>query len=213
MPRMKGVIAMDMYVSDTHFGHSGILAECRPQFKTVDEMDATIIDNINRKMKRNDTLYIIGDFIFRTKRSPIEYLEAIKPKKILILGNHDRDWLRHLTDEEVGHYFLAVYQQHFVKKHGIELHFNHFPQLAWNRSHFFAQSFSICGHIHNARDTSIASQLFPGVKCQFNAGVDINNFEPVTFEELVYNNTLFYERTYTDTEEEMLRASITKLMS
>lgn len=203
---------MEMYIADTHFGHQNILEECRPQFQSVEEMDATIIENINRKMKKNDTLYIVGDFTFRSKRSPIEYLQAIKPKKVLIVGNHDRDWLKHLSAEEIEQNLQGVYQQYVVKKNGIELHFNHFPQLAWNRSHFFAQSFSICGHIHNARDTSIAARLFPQIKCQFNAGVDVNGFEPVTFEELVANNTSFYLRTYTREERELLTQSIDKVM-
>lgn len=203
---------MDMYIADTHFGHQNILEECRSQFQSIEEMDATIIENINRKMKKSDTLYIIGDFMYRSKRSPIEYLEAIKPKKILVAGNHDRDWLKHLSKEEIEQYFLGVYQQYATKKNGIELHFNHFPQLAWNRSHFFAQSFSICGHIHNAKDTSIAAKLFPQVTCQFNAGVDINHFEPVTFEELVANNTSFYDRTYSAEEQALLKKATEKVM-
>lgn len=202
---------MELYIADTHFGHTNILSQCRPQFASIEEMNRTIIDNINRKMTRKDLLYILGDFSFRSQTPPTEFLEAIKPKKILILGNHDRDWLKHLSPEEIDRYFVGVYPQYSVKKNGIELHFNHFPQLAWNRSHYFAQSLSICGHIHNARTSTIAAQLFPLVKCQFNAGVDINHFEPVTLAELVANNTAFYERVYTDEEWEALQMTIEKL--
>jgi len=199
---------MEMFIADTHFGHASIITECRPQFRTIEEMNGHIIENINRRMTKNDILYIIGDFSYRSKVLPTEFLEAIKPKKILIKGNHDRDWLKRLTEEEIKRYFIGVYSQHSIKRNGIELHFNHFPQLAWNRSHFFAQSFSICGHIHNARVGTVAAELFPHVKCQFNAGVDVNNFEPVTFEELVLNNTAFYARSYTDEEQELLSASV-----
>ena len=90
---------MDYYIADTHFGHEQILNECRPQFKTIDEMDEFIINNINKKMTKKDTLYIVGDFSYRSKKSPIEYLETIKPKKVLILGNHD-EWFNKLTEEE-----------------------------------------------------------------------------------------------------------------
>lgn len=199
---------MEMFISDTHFGHESILSECRPQFRTVEEMNEHIIENINRRMNRNDILYILGDFSYRSKTPPTEFLEAIKPRKVLIKGNHDRDWLRKLSEEEIKHYFIGVYSQHSIKRNGIELHFNHFPQLAWSRSHFFAQSFSICGHIHSARTGTVAAELFPLVKCQFNAGVDVNNFMPVTFEELVSNNTAFYGRTYTEEEKELLSASV-----
>ena len=199
---------MEMFIADTHFGHENILEECRRQFGSIDEMDSAIIENINRKMSKKDVLYIVGDFAFRSKRSPSEYLEAIKPQKVLILGNHDRDWLRHMSDEEINRYFLGVYQQYSFKKNGIELHLNHFPQLAWNRSHYFAQSFSVCGHIHDARESSVAARLFPLVSCQFNAGVDINNFEPVAFDELVANNRNFYGRRYSEEEEALLAQAI-----
>ena len=42
------------------------------------------------------------------------------------------------------------------------------------------------------------------MRTQFNAGVDINNFEPVTMAELVANNTAFYHRTYTEEEQALL---------
>lgn len=204
---------MDMFIADTHFGHENIIKESRAQFKSIDEMDSAIIDNINRKMNKNDTLYIVGDFMFRSRRSPAEYLEAIKPRKILIIGNHDQDWLKRFSADEINKHFAGVFEQYSIKKNGIEIHFNHFPQLAWNRSHYFAQSFSICGHIHNARDENIAAELFPRLKCQFNAGVDINSFEPATFEELVANNTKFYNRQYSEEETILLRQSVEKIMN
>lgn len=204
---------MEMFISDTHFGHENILDECRERFATIDEMNAFIIDNINRKMKRNDTLFILGDFAFRSKTPVTEYLDAIKPKKILLVGNHDRDWLKSFTNEQKEHYFEGIYDQYSFKRNGIELHLNHFPRLAWSRSHYFAQSFSVCGHIHNARETSVAARLFPLVLCQFNAGVDVNNFEPVTFEELVRNNNDFYGLTYTDEEKLLLDSAVKKVMS
>ena len=114
---------MDMYIADTHFGHEQILKECRQQFKTVAEMDEFIINNINRKMTRKDTLYIIGDFSYRSKKSPIEYLKAIKPKKVLILGNHDA-WVKNLTTEEKETYIVGgVYDVLSKRKNKIELCF------------------------------------------------------------------------------------------
>lgn len=202
---------MEMFIADTHFGHANILSQCRPQFATIEEMNRTIIDNINCKMTRKDLLYIVGDFSFRSQTPPTEFLEAIKPRKILIIGNHDDSWLKKLSEEEIARYFVGVYPAYSYKKNGIEVHLSHFPQLAWNRSHFFAQSLSICGHIHNDRTEAIAAQLFPLVKCQFNAGVDINHFQPVTLEELVANNTAFYRRAYTEEEWTALQSTMEKL--
>lgn len=205
---------MDLFIADTHLGHENILVTCRPQFQTIEQMNALIIQNINEKMTKRDTLYIVGDFSYRSDYSSvIGFLEAIKPKKVLIKGNHDPDWLRRFSDQEIDRYFEGVYEQYGYKKFGIEVHLNHFPQLAWSRSHYFAQSFSICGHIHNDRNVNLAARLFDQVNCQFNAGVDIHDFYPVTFAELVENNTRFYQRQYTEQEQELLEAAIKKLMS
>ena len=203
---------MNMYISDTHLGHQNILSQCRPVFPDVETMNKVIIDNINARMTRRDTLYILGDFAFRSKIPVKEYLEAIKPKKVLLVGNHDRDWLSKLTDEEKERHFTAICPEHSMKKNGIELHLNHYPRLAWSRSHYFGQSFSICGHIHNTRTGTTAAELFPLVKCQFNAGVDINGYAPVTFEELVHNNIEFYGLSYTQEEQMLLDIAIRKIM-
>lgn len=203
---------MNMFISDTHFGHQNILDQCRPQFPDLETMNRVIIDNINARMTRRDTLYIMGDFAYRSKIPVTEYLEAIKPKKVLLIGNHDGDWLRKLSEEEKKRYFVGIHEQYGFKKNGIEIHMNHYPLLAWNRSHFFGGSFSICGHIHNTVAGVQAAELFPQIKCQLNAGVDINGFAPVTFEELVRNNTEFYGRTYTAEEQEILNQAIRKIM-
>ena len=205
---------MDYYIADTHFGHAQVLNECRPQFKSIDEMDKFIIDNINRKMTKKDTLYIIGDFSYRSKKSPTEYLEAIKPKKVLILGNHD-EWFKKLSEEEKKKYFIndekQGYNEYRTRKNSIELYFCHYPRLAWQKSQYFGTTFSICGHIHNRKSGRIDAEVFGNIKNQFNAGVDINNFEPVTFEELIKNNAEFYQRTYTDEEIALLKDAVERL--
>ena len=204
---------MDMFIADTHFGHTQILNECRQMFSTIEEMNDTIIKNINKKMTRNDTLYIIGDFSYRSKTSPIEFLKSIKPKKVLIVGNHD-SWVKKLTDEEKKKYIVGgVHNELRIKKHGIELYLCHYPRLAWDRSHYFGTTFSICGHIHNATSGRISAELFHLINNQFNAGVDINNFEPVTFEELIRNNQEFYKRSYTDSESSLLCEAIERYNS
>ena len=203
---------MEMFISDTHFGHENILRECRPQFPDVDTMNRTLIDNINARMTKRDTLYVLGDLAYRSKTPVTDILASIRPRLILIQGNHDRDWLRFLSEEERKQYFGGIHNELSLKKYGVELHMSHYPRLAWNRSHFFGQSLSVCGHIHATRTGIVAAELFPLVKCQFNAGVDVNGFAPVTMEELVRNNTEFYEREYTREEQAILDETIRKLM-
>ncbi len=201
---------MEMFLADTHFGHENILRECRPQYQSIEEMNETLVENINRRMKKTDLLYLVGDVFFRCKTDPAAILERIAPRKLLILGNHDRDWIRKFSEEELSRLFVGVCEQYSLKRNGIELHMQHFPQLSWSRSHYFGQSFSICGHIHNDRSSTVAARLFSLVDGQFNAGADVNGMAPATLEELVWNNAAFYGRSYTEEERAILKDAIAK---
>lgn len=77
------------YISDTHFGHKNCIKFDNRPFETVEEMDQTLIDNWNKKVSDEDTVYIIGDFIYRSGNTFEWYLKQLKGKKILVSGNHD----------------------------------------------------------------------------------------------------------------------------
>lgn len=174
-------------------------------------MDATLINNINERMTRADRLYVAGDLFVSAREDPEEYLSKIKPKIILILGNHDNDWLRRFDEDKLRRCRLEVYPELSLKRNKKEMHVSHFPHLAWNKSHFFAESLMVCGHIHRKRTESVAAELFPRLLCQFNAGVDVNGYRPVSLLEMIENNKSFYERSYTDEQWCALMDSVAKL--
>lgn len=81
------------FISDLHLGHKNSIdftrhdgTPLRP-FANTDEMDETIIYNINSRVNVKDRLYILGDATM--PKSAIHKLARIKGTKTLILGNHD----------------------------------------------------------------------------------------------------------------------------
>lgn len=67
----------------------------------------------------------------------------------------------------------------------------HYPMLSWKHA---KRSYMIHGHIHN--DTR--ADFWPLIAARenvLNAGVDINSFKPVTFDELLENNRHFKENS------------------
>lgn len=82
---------MQYFISDTHFQHFNILDfERGDKFKTVEEHDNFIMSLIESKVKKEDTIYHLGDFVFG---EPSEFLDRWKKlpcRKVLILGNHDK---------------------------------------------------------------------------------------------------------------------------
>jgi len=82
-------------VSDLHLGHSKILSmgTGRP-FATIEEMNGTIIQNINQRVNADDTLYFLGDWCCGIGPDKLSYIRETR-KRIqcatihMIRGNHD----------------------------------------------------------------------------------------------------------------------------
>ena len=91
---------MIYFTADQHFGHANIIKLCSRPFSDVQEMDEALIENWNRRVTNGDTIYIIGDLLFRNSVPTEEYLQRLKGKKHLILGNHDNTWIRKVDIED-----------------------------------------------------------------------------------------------------------------
>jgi calcineurin-like phosphoesterase family protein len=46
------------FTADFHFGHNNIIRYCNRPFRSVEEMDQTILERLNASVKPNDTLYL-----------------------------------------------------------------------------------------------------------------------------------------------------------
>ncbi len=174
---------MIYFTADTHFGHENIIKMCERPYPSVEAMNEAMITAWNERVHGNDTVYIIGDMFFRCT-DPEDILKRLKGKKRLIIGNHDETWMGKV---DLSHYFLSV--DHFLEtSDGIRgLILCHYPLLTWKHAE---RTYMIHGHIH--ADT--AADFWPQIQCRehvLNAGVDLNGYHPVTFDELVENNRKF----------------------
>jgi calcineurin-like phosphoesterase family protein len=52
---------MIYFISDFHLGHRNIVTLCGRPFSDFDAMDAEIINNWNRNVKKNDVVYLGAD--------------------------------------------------------------------------------------------------------------------------------------------------------
>ncbi len=133
------------------------------------------------------TVYIIGDLIYKSQ-SPEKYLEQLKGKKVLIRGNHDTGWLELIDADK---YFADITSLLEISLFDRMITLCHYPMLEWRNSRKDGKKlgYLIHGHIHNRVEQKY-EVLFNSTNA-LNAGVDMNNFEPVTFEELIVNNANF----------------------
>lgn len=72
---------MIFFTSDLHLGHENCIRLCNRPFSSIEEMDETLIENWNRKITGKDTVYILGDLIYRNQKPPEEYLRRLRGKK------------------------------------------------------------------------------------------------------------------------------------
>lgn len=76
------------FTSDLHFGHRNVINYCNRPFKTVEEMNAYIVDYWNKTVKKDDTIIVVGDFSLHPRYSQL-YVPILNGHKILVSGNHD----------------------------------------------------------------------------------------------------------------------------
>jgi len=166
-------------ISDTHFGHANCLnfkrndgSPLRP-FKTVEEMDETMVDNWNKTVMDRDKIYHLGDCIIKKQQPNI--LSRLNGRKILVRGNHDTYKLKYYSDffEDVRGY--KIFGEYGRGKSPI---CSHIPIHPESLSRWVA---NIHGHLHanhvmidkHKRDTRY-----------INVSVEQINYTPIDLEEI-----------------------------
>ena len=77
--------AMNYYISDLHIGHENILRFDNRPFADVNEMNNKLKENWNARVRSDDTVYILGDFIW-AKES--EWPSIVKYAEPITIGDH-----------------------------------------------------------------------------------------------------------------------------
>ena len=174
---------MTYFTSDQHFGHFNIIRLSHRPFATADEMDEAMVSKWNVKVKADDTIYILGDLFFRSANvEPV--LKRLNGRKHLVLGNHDHSWTGKVR---LGDYFESVQTMKEIDVGSNPATLCHYPMLSYPQAR---RGYMVYGHIHN----NVRDDYWPLIARRsrmLNAGVDVNNFEPVSFDELVENNRAF----------------------
>ncbi|MBQ7712919.1 MAG: metallophosphoesterase family protein [Clostridia bacterium] len=179
-----------LFTSDIHFGHKNAIDYDRRPFSSVEEMDEEIIRRWNRKVHADDLVYVLGDFTITDDAA--RYASRLKGRKILIPGNHDL-YLRRPSSAGI---FESVSLLEELNVDGRWVTLCHYPMIEWRGSRRLptdkTYGYLIHGHIHNN-----VKELYRRVleaPNALNAGMDVNGYEPVTFEELLLNNAACHRR-------------------
>jgi calcineurin-like phosphoesterase family protein len=196
------------YSSDWHLGHVNMTRAgkdlCGRPFDTPDEMNEAIVTYANEATKPEDELYILGDIAMGKLDESLPWLTRVHCRLILLPGNHDRFSFAYQRKgdrsakvareaERYGQYgdvwletegkpseFIAP----FISPSGWPVKMSHYPYVGDSHGedrHSDMRprqegSALIHGHVHEEWQTR---------DNMFNVGVDVNNFKPVSEEELI----------------------------
>lgn len=159
------------FISDTHCSHKNIIKYSNRPFSSIEEMDETIINNINNKVGKNDILYHLGDVSWRSVK---KFRESINCNEIhLILGNHD------IYKQCIGH-FITIRDYNELRINDLKIVLCHYPIAVWNKKHHGV--WHLCGHSHGSFEPSTINGFSNGL-C-LDVGVDVHNFEPISLDEI-----------------------------
>ncbi len=177
---------MIYFIADTHFGHENIIEMCNRPYHNIDGMNYDLINRWNKKVKGNDSVYVLGDMFFRCE-NPEYILSQLNGEKHLLVGNHDGSWM---TKFDARKYFKSINTLLETSIGSVRASLCHYPLVTWRHQ---KKTYMIHGHIHNDTQSDYWHLLCSNPRI-LNAGVDVNGFEPVTLEELIRNNEIFKQQ-------------------
>lgn len=154
------------FSSDHHFYDDRFDIMFRNIFKNVENCNNYFVDKWNDIISNNDTIYYLGDIVY--KKNDLTILSRLKGKKHLILGNHDIQ-----SKEEYLKYFETVLDNKLlkIKSKDLKIFLNHYPTRGkincWN----------LCGHVHGSWRVQ---------KNIINVSVDCWDYMPVSLEKILF---------------------------
>lgn len=158
-------------IADLHFGHKNIIKHENRPFNSIEEMDKYLIDMWNEKIKEYDIIYILGDFSWYNGTKTNELLKKLKGRKILIIGNHDSNFLSKKDFDKSLFEEICNYKEIKINKTLICM--SHYPIADWNGKE--NGSIHLFGHIHtidNEAQRFMTELRAVGYNC-FNVGYDV----------------------------------------
>lgn len=162
------------FTADQHFGHKNIIKYCNRPFSSVEEMNKVMIDKWNEVVGKEDTVYVIGDFIW-TKKLCNEILTSLKGHIKLVPGNHDYKHYLDFDDNKVSP-VSAIAQIDWNQQRIVLCHY---PMISWTGS--YHGSWHLHGHTHCKIDYPVITNE----RLAFDVGVDGNNFYPYSILDIV----------------------------
>ena len=145
---------MNYFISDMHIGHDNVLRFDNRPFADVEEMNRKLMENWNARVNANDTVYILGDFIWGKEENWPSIVEALSGNKVLIRGNHDPKQFSNTTRAM----FQEIIDFKEIKDSGKLVVVCHYP-IPFFRAGFAPTAYMLYGHVHDTLEHEYLKKL------------------------------------------------------
>lgn len=145
---------MNYFISDMHIGHDNALRFDNRPFADVEEMNRKLMENWNARVNANDTVYILGDFIWGKEENWPPFVEALSGNKVLIRGNHDPKQFSNTTRAM----FQEIIDFKEIKDSGKLVVMCHYP-IPFFRAGFAPTAYMLYGHVHDTLEHEYLKKL------------------------------------------------------
>ena len=191
---------MIFYIADWHYNYANILSYDNRPFKTVEEMDAALVERWNATVTSADTVYVLGDMFWGGETKAVPVLDSLNGKKILIKGNHDRcknTEFRKRFDQISGYLEITDGDRHVV--------LCHYPMPCF-KNHFHGW-YHLYGHVHNSFEANMMEHdrmLLEDLYCRkcnmFNVGAMMPwmDYTPRTLDEIERRSSAHRQTKYNE---------------
>lgn len=178
---------MRYFIADIHDGMESIIRYCNRPFGSNEEMIDTIRSNWEQYVKPEDEVYVLGDTY-----NP-EVLRGLPGKLTIVMGNHDNEEaLRHVRPDAIISPYPVMIDRDIL--------ISHQPIVDGIASQ--NTILNIHGHIHN-NEVMRGKTWWEGNRW-YNAGVDTNDFAPVSLW-MIRNKLQLFNDCWRDQEKIMFQ--------
>ena len=184
------------FTSDTHYSHANICSATTSwvgaenltrKFKSLNQMNDALVNNINTVVGENDVLIHLGDWSFGGFDKISEFRNRILCKNIhLTYGNHDhhirnnKEDIQDIFRSTQDYLFLDIRRPSILGKGQMDKYSfvcMHYPIASWDSMNDGV--IHLHGHVH------LPPNLRLGDGKSLDVGVDGNNLNPISLDEIL----------------------------
>ncbi len=165
------------FTSDTHFDDEFAMEYFNRPFKSVDEMNAVMVERWNHVVADDDLVYHLGDFTPQDLSHFTKWTHQLRGSIRILPGNMDRLWLQDFVASAKVLVIPPLISLAFEKVGTIGqpqvIVLCHYSMQVWERSNHGA--WHLFGHTHGK---------LKGIGKSFDVGVDCTDFVPLSLDQV-----------------------------